>query len=298
LKTQVASAGGIENIDLKLFDLTSTQSRTSGAAPTFLVGKLDKFRQFAIKAAQAVEKSSSFLDTEKGKPYKATLRLLVNAIPGGGLVGAGVEFAIDSGLVDGAIEKFRRKPEAPTVLKAKEFSDISSKFANLTVTLSWTDAIDLDLYALYRTKDGKIGEVYHENRGSSKAFPFMRLSEDAGVGKTGGDNEENLMIKSFAEMEYVLIAVNIYQGKGMLSRISRLGKKKESFARYDGKVIIQPDNGQDIEIPLSSVESGEWCVVAGIENRGEMLRILNINAVTAKKPDLKQLKNLSGQIIL
>lgn len=293
LKTQVASAGGIENIDLKLFDLTSTQSRASGAAPTFLAGKLDKFRQFAVKTAQAVEKSSSFLDTDKGKPYKAALKLFVNSIPGGSLA----EFAIDSGLVGGVVARFKGKPEAPTVLKAKEFSDISSKFAHIIVTLSWTYKVDLDLHALYRTKDGRIGEIYHENHGSLRAFPFMKLDGDAGVGKTGGDNEENLTIKSFAEMEYVLIAVNIFQEKGMFSSVSSLWKK-ESFSHYDGKVIIQPDNGQDIEIPLSSVENGEWCVVAGIQNRGETLRILNVNAVTAKKPDLKQLKNLSGQIIL
>jgi len=111
----------------------------------------------------------------------------------------------------------------------------------------------------------------------------MKLDEDAGVGNTGGDNEENLTITSLAEMEYVLIAVNIYQEKGIFSFL----KKKDSFARYDGKIMIQPDTGQDIEIPLSSIENGGWCVVAGIENRGDMLKVLNINTVTAKKPDLK-----------
>ncbi|MEZ5672583.1 MAG: hypothetical protein R3E08_09445 [Thiotrichaceae bacterium] len=144
----------------------------------------------------------------------------------------------------------------------------------------------MDLYALYRSKDGKTGEIYHDSRGSLKAFPFMRLDEDAGVGNTSGDNEENLTITSLAEMEFVLIAVNIYQEKGIFSFL----KKKDSFARYDGKIMIQPDTGQDIEIPLSSVESGGWCVVAGIENCGDKLKVLNINVVTDKKPDLKHWK--------
>lgn len=280
LKTQVAAVGGIANIDLKLIDLTSIQSRASGAAPTFLAGKLDEIAQFA---AQAVKSSSEYLKTDEGKAFLE----LLSELP---FVKTGVTVVKIAGFVGGVVARSmgnQNQLEGLTVLpKAKDFSEISSKFAHIIVTLSWTHAVDLDLYAFYRTKDGRIGEIYHDNRGSLKAFPFMKLDEDAGVGNTGGDNEENLTITSLAEIEYVLIAVNIYQEKGIFSFL----KKKDSFARYDGKIMIQPDTGQDIEIPLSSVENGGWCVVAGIENRGDTLKVLNINTVTAKKPDLNHWK--------
>jgi hypothetical protein len=70
----------------------------------------------------------------------------------------------------------------------------------------------------------------------------------------------------------------------------RFSKKEDSFARYDGKILVQPDTKQRVEIPLSSPESGEWCIVAGIDNRGNTPKVLNINSVEKKKPDLKHWK--------
>ncbi|MEZ5672581.1 MAG: hypothetical protein R3E08_09435 [Thiotrichaceae bacterium] len=54
LKTQVAAVGGIENIDLKFIDLTSIQSRASGAAPTFLASKLSEIAQFAAPSREFI----------------------------------------------------------------------------------------------------------------------------------------------------------------------------------------------------------------------------------------------------
>ncbi len=153
--------------------------------------------------------------------------------------------------------------------QSADFLEISDYFKHIIVTLIWTQAVDLDLYAFYRAKDGKIGEIFYDNKGSLRNFPFMKLDEDSGIGNTGGDNEENLIITS--------IFFSFF-------------KKEDSFARYDGKILVQPDTKQRVEIPLSSPESGEWCIVAGIDNRGEIPRVLNINSVEKKKPDLKHWK--------
>ncbi len=279
LKALVTAVGGVEKMALKFVDLTSTQSRSSGANTTFFASNLSKVSQFTVQFVnQTVKSSSELLKNEKIKLLLDVLEM----VPG---LDAGIKVVKLAGFVGGMVAKQMEAPQEEIKLlpKPKDFTEISSKFVRITVTLNWTHAIDLDLYALYRTKDGKTGEIYHENRGSFKTFPFMKLDEDAGVGNTGGNNEENLHIASLAQMDYVLIAVNIYQGQGFFS----LFKKKDSFSRYDGKILIQPDDRQYLEIPLSSAESGNWCVVAGIENREDKLKILNINSVTTKKPDLK-----------
>ena len=279
LKALVAAGGGIEKMALKFVDLTSAQSRSSGAATTFFASNLGKVGQFTVQFVNQTAKSSSeLLKNEKVKLLLDVLEM----VPG---LDAGIKVVKLAGFVGGIVAKKMEVPqeEIKVLPKPKDFTEISSKFVRITVTLSWTHAIDLDLYALYHTKDGKIGEIYHESRGSLKTFPFMKLDEDAGIGNVGGNNEENLHIASLAEIDYVLIAVNIYQGQGFFS----LFKKKDSFSRYDGKILIQPDDKQYFEIPLSSAESGNWCVVAGIENRKDTLKILNINSATAKKPDLK-----------
>lgn len=280
LKALVTAGGGIEKMTLKFVDLTSIQSRTSGATPTFFAQNLSKIGQFTIQFVNQTAKSSSeLLKNDK-------VKLLLDVLEMVPVLDTGVKVVKFAGLVGGMVAKQMETPQedVKVLQKPREFTEIPSKFTRLTVTLSWTQAIDLDLHALYRTRDGKTGEVYHENRGTLKSFPFIRLDDDAGIGNTGGNNEENLYITSLAEMEYVLIAVNIYQERGFFS----LFKKKDNFARYDGKIFIQPDIGQELEIPLSSTESGSWCVVTGIENRGDKLKVLNINAVTSKKPELKQ----------
>lgn len=258
LKTEIAN---LNSTDLKFVDLTSEQSRSSGAAVTYFGNTLNNIW--------------TFLKTDEADKILRHVPIVYTAIKLGQ-----------------TFEAYKSFQNAPTDLdqqntkvleNTQDFSEISNTFNHIAVTLSWTQAVDLDLYAFYKSKDGKLGEIFYENKGSLKNFPFIKLDEDSGVGNTGGDNEENLIITSIAEMDYILIAVNIYKEKSFFSFF----KKEDSFARYDGKILVQPDNKQCVEIPLSSPESGEWCIVAGIDNRGETPRVLNINAVEKKKPDLK-----------
>ncbi len=279
LQALVTAGGGIEKMALKFVDLTSIQSRTSGAAPTFFASSLSKISQFTVQFVNQTAKSSSeLLKNEK-------VKLLLDVLEMVPVLDTGVKVVKLAGFVGSMVAKQMEtsQEEVKVLPKPKDFTEISSQFVRLTITLGWTQAVDLDLYALYRTKEGKTGEVYHDERGNLKSFPFMRLDDDAGIGNTGGNNEENLYITALDEMDYVLIAVNIYKERGIFS----LFKRKDCFSHYDGKIFIQPDAGQELEVPLSSSESGNWCVVAGIENRGDKLKILNINAVTSKKPDLR-----------
>ncbi len=166
---------------------------------------------------------------------------------------------------------------------------------DLTATLSWTAAVDLDLHAYYKTKStmptvkvgflkklagagsGKPGEegvIYFSSRGSKKDYPWIYLDKDAGVGDVGGKNEENLYFTDLQNMEHILIVANIYN------------KPDANFSSYDGKVTLK-STGQGFEVPLTATTGGSYCIIAHIDNSGALGPLLiNVNKVQKEKPTI------------
>ncbi len=165
----------------------------------------------------------------------------------------------------------KQKGEAGVLtLKQKESTAVHAK-------LGWTKAVDLDLHVFYRTVDGKNGHIFFGNTGDIKKPPYIELDKDAGVGNTAGDNEENIRIGRLDHIESLIIATNIFRFLGFLS-------SGDNFAKYDGKVTVTTDAGDCIEVPLTSEETGRWCIIAKIENTGPVPRVVNINKVQKKEP--------------
>ena len=138
-------------------------------------------------------------------------------------------------------------------LKQKGSKADIGAFKRLDVSLIWTAAVDLDLMAFYRTKDGRVGGVYSENYaggslGSLSEFPFIRLSGDAGVGAKGGPNQEDLAIGKLDDFEVVHIcALNFTDASGGANR---------AFADYDARVRVRTDRGETHTVNLDSAEPG------------------------------------------
>jgi tellurite resistance protein TerA len=155
-------------------------------------------------------------------------------------------------------------------LKKKEFSTIHVK-------LDWTKGVDLDLHAFYKTKSGEFGHIYFGDEGNLDKEPYIMLDKDAGVGSTAGNNEENLKIGNLNNFSSIVIATNIFRFFGFLN-------KDDNFAKYDGKVVVQTDTGDNVMVPLISEEKGRWCIIAKIDNSGEIPLVININKVQKDKP--------------
>ena len=176
--------------------------------------------------------------------------------------------------------------KSKVILKEKgASSDILLKQKNTSIVhakLTWTKAVDLDLHAFYKTKTGKFGHVYFGKKGSLDKEPYIMIDEDAGVGNTAGDNEENIRITQLDKLDSVLIATNIFKFFGFLSG-------GENFASYDGKVIVTTDGGDNIEVPLTSKKIGKWCVIAKLDNTGPNPKLININTVQKDEPDGKSI---------
>jgi len=167
----------------------------------------------------------------------------------------------------------KKKGEATEITLKKKGGAASTVHAKL----AWKKAVDLDLHAFYKTKAGKFGHVYFGDRGKLEKEPYIMLDQDAGVGNTAGDNEENIHIGQLDHLSSILIATNIFRLFGFLS-------SGENFAKYDGKVVIETDAGDNIEVPLISEEKGRWCIIAKIDNTGDNPRVININQVQKKEP--------------
>lgn len=155
----------------------------------------------------------------------------------------------------------------------------TGKISSIWVRLSWTQAVDLDLHAFYITKRGEIGHVYFAN----KAGHSITLDYDAGVGNTAGNNQENLIVHDISQIECVLFATNIFRFLPFLH-------PNDSFSRYDGRINIRTSLSE-IEVPLNAEEKGKWAAIALLDNSGMEPRVININKITDKQPDIREYRN-------
>ncbi|WP_042355630.1 TerD family protein [Bacillus rubiinfantis] len=159
----------------------------------------------------------------------------------------------------------------------------TAKIENIHVKLTWTKGVDLDLHAFYTTKQGKFGHIFFGNKGKLTNAPYIALDKDSGVGNTAGNNEENLVIKTLEDVDKIIIATNIFRFLGFL-------KKEDNFAKYDGRVLIKTNNGDDIEVPLTSTTPGRWCIITKIDNSNPSdPKVININHVQSSEPTINNL---------
>jgi uncharacterized protein involved in tellurium resistance len=188
--------------------------------------------------------------------------------------------------------------KAKVTLKTKgEEAFVSIK--QLMVALKWSAAVDLDLMAFYRAKDGRVGGVFSDNyaggsMGSLNSFPFIQLSGDAGP--QAGEKEENLRITKLDDLaELYICTINFTDASQ---------SRNTTFNHYDGHVVVQDDTGESVAVPLDSAQPGTVAVIAKIDNTGFMgaklvneNRIMDLPTFQATIPGANLLK-LSSKVVL
>lgn len=142
--------------------------------------------------------------------------------------------------------------------KKGEIAQIGA-FSQLKVSLIWSSAVDLDLMAFYKKKDGFVGGVYSENYsggslGDLNRFPFMQLSGDAGVGAIGGNNREEMRITKLEDIEELyIVAVNFTDA---------VSGENKTFSNYDARVEVQTDKGETHVISLDCTDPGSVAILS------------------------------------
>ncbi|GBC59865.1 hypothetical protein DENIS_0806 [Desulfonema ishimotonii] len=185
-------------------------------------------------------------------------------------------------------------------LKQKGANAVLGEFKQLKVDLVWTAAVDLDLMAFYRTRDGRSGGIYSENytggsHGDLNAFPFIQLSGDAGVGAASGDNRETLRIVRLDDFEALYIcAVNFTDASAGTGNV---------FADYDARVEVATDKGERHTVALDSAQTGAVAVLCKFEGgfMGTSLvndsQVMDFKAFQSTVPGASALK-LSSKVVL
>jgi tellurite resistance protein TerA len=132
----------------------------------------------------------------------------------------------------------------------------------LTVTLSWLGAVDLDLVAFYRTKSGDMGGVFSENYmggslGNLQQFPYMQLSGDALESEGNQRSEEILKVSHLNEIDQLYILA--------LNHTHALTKQSTAFDQYDVQVKVNTHK-ESFMVPLSPYTQGVVALICRIDN--------------------------------
>lgn len=150
------------------------------------------------------------------------------------------------------------------VLKEKDAVAQLPTVEQLIVKLGWTSEVDLDLMAFYEMKDGGNGGVFSNEisqdeatLGDLNAFPFIKLSGDAGVGAAAGEKVEEMKIIKLDQIAKLHIIALNYTDRA---------NNDASFSSYNGHIDIMDDKGNAFEVPLTSTEKGCVAHIATIDN--------------------------------
>ena len=145
------------------------------------------------------------------------------------------------------------------------------KNTKVTVQLVCAVPAKLHLHAFYQTKEGGEGHVYYKNKGNLYLPPCIEWNEE--------EEKEVLSVKTLTHVETLLIAVQL--NKGFVDLL----KGGESFAKYEGCLIVHTDSPYQFEIPLDAQRRGLWYVAAKIVNQ-ELSQIERIDKVQKFQPHL------------
>jgi uncharacterized protein involved in tellurium resistance len=157
------------------------------------------------------------------------------------------------------------------VLKDKDETASLPTVEQLVIDLEWSSSVDLDLMAFWETKQGETGGVFSMNLGGSHGdlnrFPFLQLSGDEGVGASGGDNKETLLITKLdpSISKLRIVALNYTDAKKQ--------NATASFKDYNGRITITNEKREAFEVPLQSPEIGTAAWIATIDNTGPVAKL-------------------------
>jgi len=148
----------------------------------------------------------------------------------------------------------------------------SASDSRISVVMRWTAAVDLDLHAYGIMKDGSFSHVYFASKGQAGVPPYVTLDRDMGIGRTAGDNREEIGVHRLREYRAILFGTKIFNPDA-----------GDNFARYDGKVDVSVA-GETIRVPLTSSQPGTWAFISAVSTEGSEPEVINLNHIASAEP--------------
>lgn len=159
-------------------------------------------------------------------------------------------------------------------LRRKEEQAAFTFSGKLKVKLIWSSETDLDLCLFFKKKDGSIGGVFsNEYRGKKSdlgdlsKFPFMLHMGDNKEPAPGGEGTEQINIVSLSEIDTAYVCIVNYE--------AAVEGKDVTYADEGGRVELQSDSGDYLEVLADSKEEGYVYCVCSIKNKDGVYALKN-----------------------
>jgi uncharacterized protein involved in tellurium resistance len=148
----------------------------------------------------------------------------------------------------------------------------------LKVKLFWSSETDLDLCLFFKKKNGEVGGVFsNEYRGkksdlgSLEKFPFMLHLGDNKEPSPGDEETEQINIASLDEIEQAFVCIVNYD--------AAIDQRDVTYADEGGRVELQSDSGDYLEVLADSTDEGHVYCVCSIHNNGDDFSLKNESRV-------------------
>lgn len=177
-------------------------------------------------------------------------------------------------------------------LRKKNESVAFTFSGKLKVKLLWTSDTDLDLCLFFKKKDGNIGGVFSNEYRNKKSdlgaldkFPYMLHLGDAKEPTPGGEESEQINIAKFDEIDTAYICIVNYG--------AAIEGDDVTYADEGGRVEIQSDSGDYLEVPADSKDEGHVYCVCSINNNNGEFALKNESRVMSLDEAYKQIPGFS-----
>ncbi len=162
----------------------------------------------------------------------------------------------------------------------------------LKVKLFWASKTDLDLCLFFKKKDGEVGGVFsNEYRGkksdlgSLDKFPFMLHLGDNKEPSPGNEETEQINIASLGEIEQAFVCIVNYG--------AAIEQLDVTYADEAGRVELQSDSGDYLEVLADSTDEGHVYCVCSIKNNDGEYALKNESRVMDLSSAFKEIPGFS-----
>lgn len=138
----------------------------------------------------------------------------------------------------------------------------------LKVKLFWSSSTDLDLCLFFKKKDGQNGGVFsneyrgkRSDLGSLDKFPYILHMGDNKEPSPGDEETEQINVARMDEIDEAYVVIVNYT--------AAIEEKDVTYAQEGGRVELQSDSGDYLEVPADSTDEGPIYCVCSIKNNGD-----------------------------
>lgn len=164
-----------------------------------------------------------------------------------------------------------------TLKKKGETADFTFG-GKLKIKLMWSSATDLDLCLFFKKKDGNVGGVFsNEYRGkksdlgSLDQFPYILHMGDKKEPSAGDEEVEQINVANLAEIDTAYVCIVNYD--------AALEQEDVTYADEGGRVELQSDSGDYLEVLADSKDEGPIYCVCSIKNNDGVNALKNESRV-------------------